>query len=58
MSDPEQQPASPPSNSEADVEDSASHGPSLTLIYSLIALALIAAIGFAMLIMLPFHHRR
>jgi hypothetical protein len=58
MSDPEQQPASPPSNSEVDVEDSASHGPSLTLIYSLIALALIAAIGFAMLIVLPFHHRR
>jgi hypothetical protein len=58
MSDPERQPAPPPSDPEADPEDSPSQGPSLTLIYSLIALALIAAIGFAMMIVLPFHHRR
>ena len=57
MSDPERQPAPPPSDPEADPEDSPSQGPSLTLIYSLIALALIAAIGFAMMIVLPFHHR-
>jgi hypothetical protein len=31
---------------------------SLTLIYSLIALALFAAIGFALLIVLPFYHHR
>lgn len=32
-------------------------GPSLTLIYSLIALALVVAIGFAAMIVLPFYHR-
>jgi hypothetical protein len=54
MSDPERQPDSPAS----DPEDSPQQGPSLTLIYSLIALALIAAIGFALLIVAPFYHRR
>jgi hypothetical protein len=43
-------------------EDEASEerpqGPSLTLLYSLIALALITAIGFAALIVLPFYQRR
>jgi hypothetical protein len=38
-------------------EDSPSQGPSLTLLYSLIALALAAAIGFALMIVMPFHHR-
>jgi hypothetical protein len=33
-------------------------GPSLTLLYSLIALALAAAIGFALMIVMPFYHRR
>lgn len=36
----------------------ASKGPNLALIYSLIAFALVAAIGFAMLIVLPFYLRR
>ena len=54
MSDPE---ILPPS-SEANPEDKPSQGPSLTLIYGLIALVLAAAIGFAMMIVLPFHHRR
>jgi hypothetical protein len=35
-----------------------SSGPNLKLIYSLIAVALVAAIGFAALIVLPFYHRR
>ncbi|HXR39710.1 MAG TPA: hypothetical protein VN776_11480 [Terracidiphilus sp.] len=39
-------------------EDVARQGPSLTLLYSLIALALAAAIGFALMIVMPFHHRR
>jgi hypothetical protein len=30
----------------------------LTLVYSLIALALVAAIGFALMIVFPFYHRR
>ena len=34
-----------------------SRGPNLVLIYSLIALALAFAIGFAMMIVAPFHHR-
>ncbi|MGA2050426.1 MAG: hypothetical protein ABSG96_22210 [Terracidiphilus sp.] len=41
----------------SDEEDSASKGPNLVLIYSLIALALAAAIGFALMIVAPFHHR-
>jgi len=52
MSNPE-----PPPNADEN-EDDASQGPSLTLIYSLVALALAAAIGFALLIVLPFYHRR
>ena len=39
-------------------EEPASSGPNLTLIYSLIALALVIAIGCATLIVLPFYHRR
>jgi hypothetical protein len=58
MSDPERQPDSPASDPEAEPEDSPQQGPSLTLIYSLIALALIAAIGFALMIVMPFYHRR
>jgi hypothetical protein len=54
MSDPE---ILPPS-SEANPEDKPSQGPSLTLIYGLIALVLAAAIGIAMMIVLPFYHRR
>jgi hypothetical protein len=38
--------------------DEPSSGPNLTLLYSLIALALAAAIAIAMLIVLPFYHRR
>ncbi len=38
-------------------EERPSQGPSLTLLYSLIALALAAAIGFALLIVMPFYHR-
>ncbi|MGA2633754.1 MAG: hypothetical protein ABSF16_05925 [Terracidiphilus sp.] len=41
-----------------DSQESPSQGPSLTLLYSLIALALIVAIGLAMMIVLPFYHRR
>jgi hypothetical protein len=58
MSEPERQPDHPLSEPEADAEDSPSQGPSLTLIYSLVALGLVAAIGFALMIVLPFHHRR
>lgn len=39
-------------------EDEPSRGPNLVLLYSLIALALAAAIGFALLIVRPFYLRR
>ncbi len=39
-------------------DDRPSQGPNLVLLYSLLALALVAAIGFALLIVLPFYHRR
>jgi hypothetical protein len=52
MSDP------PPDPSQPDPGDQPSSGPNLTLIYSLIALALAAAIGLAMMIVLPFYQRR
>jgi hypothetical protein len=54
MSDPERPPAGPGDKS----QDSPSQGPSLTLLYSMIALALAVAIAFAMLIVLPFYLRR
>ncbi len=53
MSDPARPPAAPGDDS----QNPPSQGPSLMLLYSLIALALAVAIGFAMMIVLPFHHR-
>lgn len=47
-----------PAGHDSDEEDGARKGPSLTLLYSLIALALAAAIGLALMIVMPFHHRR
>jgi hypothetical protein len=41
-----------------DSEDSPAKGPNLVVLYGLLALALIAAIGFALLIVAPFYHRR
>jgi flagellar basal body-associated protein FliL len=42
---------------EGDAAPKRSQGPNLILMYSLIALALAAAIGFAWMIVAPFHHR-
>lgn len=39
-------------------DDKPAQGPSLTLLFGLLAVALAAAIGFALLIVLPFYHRR
>jgi hypothetical protein len=52
------EPVRPPATSDSDPDDPPSGSPNLALLYSLIALALIAAIGLAMLIVLPFHQRR
>ena len=38
--------------------DRPAEGPSLKLLFGLLVLALAAAIGFALLIVLPFYHRR
>jgi hypothetical protein len=46
------------SGTEKDKEDQPSSGPNLTLLYSIIVLALLAAMGFAALIVLPFYRRR
>jgi hypothetical protein len=60
MPDPEVLPPQPdpqkPAPNPSDLDETSS-GPSLTLLYSLIALALFVAIGFALLIVAPFHHR-
>jgi len=54
MSDPEILPPSP----EPHAKVQPSQGPSLALLYGLIALALAAAIGLALLIVMPFYRRR
>jgi hypothetical protein len=41
-----------------DQDEEPSHGPNLVVLYALIALALAAAIGFALLVVMPFYHRR
>jgi hypothetical protein len=43
---------------ENDASEDRSQGPSLMLFYSLIVLAIVLAIGFAALIVLPFYRRR
>jgi hypothetical protein len=43
---------------QAGQEDKPSQGPNLKLLYGLLALALAAAIGLALLIVLPFYRRR
>jgi hypothetical protein len=58
MSDSDRQAANAERNPEAEAEGAPSQGPNLVLLYSLIALALAAAIGFALMIVMPFHHRR
>ncbi len=40
------------------LDDSEPRGPNLTLIYSLMVVALMAAIAVAALVVLPFYHRR
>lgn len=51
-------PGSPRPDDEQDSDELPSKGPNLTLIYSLIALALIAAAVIAAVIVLPFYQRR
>ena len=53
MSDPEK----PRDVPDIDSDDAANKGPNLVLLYSLIALALALAIGFALSIVMPFYHR-
>jgi hypothetical protein len=46
-----------PTEHDQESEDRSSKGPNLILIYSLVAFALVAAIGLAILIVLPFYRR-
>jgi hypothetical protein len=48
----------PPQSAQEKLPAQGSSGPSLKLLYSLLALALAAAIGLALLIVLPFYRRR
>lgn len=48
----------PSDNRQQDSAEETSSGPNLKLLYSLIALALAAAIAIAALIVLPFYQRR
>jgi hypothetical protein len=48
----------PEGKEEEDASGEPPQGPNLTLLYSLIALALITAIGLAALIVFPFYQRR
>jgi hypothetical protein len=60
MPDPEALPPQPdpqPPTPDSSDPNESSPGPSLTLLYSLIGLALLVAIGFALLIVAPFYHR-
>jgi len=54
MSDPERQDPQPVPGA----DDPPSPGPNLVLLYSLIALAMVVAIGLALTIVMPFYHRR
>ncbi len=47
-----------PARASSPGEDTPAKGPNLVLIYSLLALALVAAIGFAVAIVWPFYLRR
>jgi len=59
MSEPELQPSSSGGKPRQPLaEDQPAQGQSLALLFGLLALALAAAIGFALLIVLPFYHRR
>jgi len=51
-------PDPPPTGPGNSHEEEPNKGPNLILLYSLIALALVVAMGFAALIVLPFYHRR
>jgi hypothetical protein len=60
MSERERREADTPRSDGADGNGKGDHpqGPNLTLVYSLIALALVAAIAIAAMIVLPFYQRR
>ncbi|HUH62457.1 MAG TPA: hypothetical protein VLZ50_05645 [Terracidiphilus sp.] len=47
-----------PDPQHADADDDRSRGPNLALIYSLIALAMLVAMGIALWIVMPFYTRR
>jgi len=50
--------ANPRDQEQHDEQQASRGGPSLTLIYTLIVLAMIAAIAIAAMVVLPFYHRR
>jgi hypothetical protein len=47
-----------PNSTEDAQQEPAGKGPNLVLLYSLLGLAMVAALAIAALIVLPFYHRR
>ena len=47
-----------PDQSSEDTGEELNRGPNLTFLYSLIVLAIIAALAIAAFVVLPFYHRR
>jgi hypothetical protein len=58
MTEPENNSVGDPVRDASEEKDEPSPGPNLVLMYTIIALALIAAIGFAIMIVMPFYLRR
>ena len=50
--------ANTPHQEQDDGQNAPNRGPNLTLIYTLIVLAMIAAVAVAAMVVLPFYHRR
>ena len=50
--------AKAPDQQQGDEKEASDRGPSLTLIYTLIVLAMIAAIAIAAMVVLPYYQRR
>lgn len=58
MSEPQDGSRRESNGDEENPDETPAQGPNLVLLYSLIGLALVAAIVFAMMIVLPFYQRR
>jgi hypothetical protein len=58
MNDPERREETPENATQENVQGQSAGGPNLALLYSLVALALVAAVAIAAMIVMPFYRRR